>query len=207
MMSSVPLNECRDQTTRIQADYWTIRSWLTNSQRWAGFITIRINEQTCSVAQLKNSNVVSGMLGNNTTRCLACYSFLSSATSLTTCSMAGTNRMTSCSDPDVKLANAPFRHFPCPASNKLMRDLEQWLVGVMLVVLPVSRPRTGKNLRPCDYFIWHCDRCDKTKISRSLIRARRAENLQTKQHKQNQAGLCTKYLFALHALWSLYSLF
>lgn len=111
MMSSVPLNKCRDQTTRIQADYWTIRLWLTNSQRWVRFITIRINERTCSVAQLKNSNVVSGMLDNNTTRCLVCYSFLPSATSLTTCSMAGTNRMTGCSDSDVKLANAPFRHF------------------------------------------------------------------------------------------------
>lgn len=59
------------------------------------------------------------------------------------------------------MADVPFRLFPCTASlttYKVVEILEQWLVRVILVLLPLVRPRPENKLYHCYCLVLYSDR-------------------------------------------------
>lgn len=83
-------------------------------------INIMNEEWTNSVTSLKDSSVCDAT-GHCNQKCsmlefFFLLFFLPSITSPTTCTAVWTNRMTECSDLNVNMVNAPFRHSSCLAS-------------------------------------------------------------------------------------------
>lgn len=138
---------------------WT---WRTKSQRWArllisGMTNEGVVQHIWSTAMFRLKRSMTPWPEVEHVR--ICCIFLPGISS--TCAMGLTNRMMGCLC--LNMANICFRNFPW------------WLVRVILVVLgvlPVSRPRPGKNSYHCDCWIWHGDHRDiLSKTSCSLIQA------------------------------------